>query len=352
MPINTQKIKYIPEVCGWELTLRCNMRCMHCGSIAGASRKDELSLEECYSVADQLAQLGCKNVTLIGGEIFLYDGWEKVAKRLSDLGVSVNTVTNGFLINEKQIGQIKYAGLKNVAISIDGVKKVHDEIRRVNGSFDKAIYVLNKLHHENISTAVVTTLLELNFADLEKMYDIFVQNKVLIWQLQIATFMGNMLENKDLGISPSKIVRITEFIKNKRKENKIHIFAGDNIGYYDENESELRNFLGIKSRFEGCQAGLRGIGINSIGDVKGCNSLYSDEFIEGNIRRESLKEIWENPNNFKYNRKFDKTMLKGKCANCGKAELCRGGCRSSNYFSTGNLHESYYCCYIGKRPCK
>lgn len=79
--------------------------------------------------------------------------------------------------------------------------------------------------------------------------------------------------------------------------------------------------------------------------IKGCTSLYSDEFIEGNVREKSLREIWEKEGNFAYNRNFDRSMLNGKCANCNKGDLCRAGCRSSSYYSTGNLHESFYCCY-------
>ena len=68
---------YVPAHCVWELTLRCNMRCLHCGSRAGRARADELSVEECFRVGDDLAALGCRQVTFIGGEVFLYPGWNK-----------------------------------------------------------------------------------------------------------------------------------------------------------------------------------------------------------------------------------------------------------------------------------
>ena len=55
----------------WEITLACNLKCQHCGSRAGKRRPDELSTEECLDVVDQLARLGTREVTLIGGEAFL-----------------------------------------------------------------------------------------------------------------------------------------------------------------------------------------------------------------------------------------------------------------------------------------
>jgi len=93
------------------------------------------------------------------------------------------------------------------------------------------------------------------------------------------------------------------------------------------------------------------VGIDSVGNVKGCESIYSDKFIEGNLRKESLQQIWTKEGNFSYNRNFDVNMLTGACASCDKGSVCRGGCRGSSYFSTGSLFESCYCNYPGRPAC-
>src|SRR6478609_1444963 len=59
----------------WETTLRCDLACRHCGSRAGRERPDELSTAESLDLVRQLAELGCKEVTLIGGEAYLRDDW-------------------------------------------------------------------------------------------------------------------------------------------------------------------------------------------------------------------------------------------------------------------------------------
>lgn len=51
----------------WETTLKCNLRCSHCGSSAGNARSDELDTEECLSLCEQLAELNCDNVAIMGG---------------------------------------------------------------------------------------------------------------------------------------------------------------------------------------------------------------------------------------------------------------------------------------------
>ena len=336
-------------MCVWELTLRCNMRCIHCGSAAGKAREDELTVDECLMVADDLLSLGCRQVTFIGGEVFLYRGWERVARRLSEGGALVNIITNGFLLGDAQLEQIRYAQLSNVGISIDGMEANHNRIRDVETSFERVLDALKRLRREEVSIGVVTSLLDFNFYDLEQMYKLFVEQVVSVWQLQIATAMGSMEGNKDLLLDPAKVPEVIKFIKDKRVQGEILVYAGDDIGYYDENELCIRSPPGTLCIWQGCQAGLRAVGIDSVGNVKGCESLYADRFSEGNLRQESLAEIWYGEGRFAYNRQFDVSMLEGVCAGCDRGEVCRGGCRGSSYFTSGALYENIYCCYPDRR---
>ena len=76
-------IKYLDNIV-WELTLRCNAKCSHCGSAAGVDRQDNLTNDELLRVCDELAEVRCKKVTLIGGEVFLHPLWCEIVKRLSE----------------------------------------------------------------------------------------------------------------------------------------------------------------------------------------------------------------------------------------------------------------------------
>ena len=60
--------RYKPIYAVWEITLACDLACRHCGSRAGRDRPDELTTEECLDLVDQMAALGVKEVSLIGGE--------------------------------------------------------------------------------------------------------------------------------------------------------------------------------------------------------------------------------------------------------------------------------------------
>ena len=102
--------------------------------------------------------------------------------------------------------------------------------------------------------------------------------------------------------------------------------------------------MGIK-HWGGCSAGISTIGIESDGSIKGCLSMQEDSYIEGNIREKSLKEIWTNPEGFKYNRRFDLSELKGICEGCKYGALCRGGCSEKAKSYTGELHHQPFCLY-------
>ena len=91
------KIKYYPKNVVWELTLRCNMNCAHCGSKAGHARGEELDHEEALNLCRQLGEMGCEILTLLGGEPFLREDWDDLALCLQEYGVKVNAISNGFI---------------------------------------------------------------------------------------------------------------------------------------------------------------------------------------------------------------------------------------------------------------
>jgi MoaA/NifB/PqqE/SkfB family radical SAM enzyme len=83
----TDIIRLVPIHVVWEITLACNLKCMHCGSRAGHVRNDELTTAECLSLVDQMAALGTREVTLIGGEAYLRRDWIEILRRITGHGM-------------------------------------------------------------------------------------------------------------------------------------------------------------------------------------------------------------------------------------------------------------------------
>ena len=115
-----RQVGFFPRACVWELTLACNLRCKHCGSIAGERRPDELTLDECRRVAEELVALGCTRITLSGGEPTLYPHWDQVGQRLVELGARVNMISNGMTWTPKHVEMAQKAGFCGVAHSFIG----------------------------------------------------------------------------------------------------------------------------------------------------------------------------------------------------------------------------------------
>ena len=163
------------------------------------------------------------------------------------------------------------------------------------------------------------------------------ENNVKIWQLQICSPFGNASDNTGLAPAREDIRRIIEIYK-RLPQSPMKIQLADNIGYYADDQAD-----GMLQQFRGCAAGLLTIGIDSDGNVRGCESLKDDRFIEGNLKTRTLKDIWEDPGSFSYNRKFTADLLTGCCADCEYGNVCAGGCRSHNVFSHNKAYESAIC---------
>jgi radical SAM protein with 4Fe4S-binding SPASM domain len=330
--------KLVPRFALYELTLRCNMNCIHCGSSAGQKRTSELTTEEWNNVTKQLADLNCKEITLLGGEPFLRKDWYEISKEVKDCGVKITYMSNGFLINEKIIEKLRNIEPKTVSISIDGSKyETHDKIRQLKGSFDKCMEVISNLKKAGINTTVITSINKLNFEELPELRSMLL-NKGIVWQLQIAIPLGRF--KKDLLLSKEEYYAAAIFIASSRSKYNIKelpIIGTHCFGYYSK---KLRNPMVFP--WNGCQAGISAIGIQSNGDVKGCLSL-PPEFIEGNVRESNLSEIWEKPGFCSYNRDFKETDLNNECIGCKNGKKCRGGCLGVSIGISGKSNGDPYC---------
>ena len=324
--------------CVWELTLACCFKCAYCGSGGGTARENELTTEECLDVAGLLSSLGCRRVSLIGGEIFLRADWAQIASALTSRGIRTCVITNGYRMTPLIVADLKKAGIESVAVSVDGPARVHDAFRQ-KGSFRRAFETIGALLDAGIPVSVISALRADNAPHLPEFYETLKRYPIFAWQLQACSPMGFAEKNGvDVRFDAGRVI---SFVNDIAPAAPFSVGVADNIGYYTPEEGGVRGRPG--AFFVGCSAGLTTIGIDSVGNVRGCESMYDERFIEGNLRERSLPDIWTDPDAFAYNRKFDARLLTGKCARCADALVCAGGCRSYNWFTTGRLYESPIC---------
>ena len=318
----------------WETTLACNMTCSHCGSSAGAARSEELSTEECYKLCEELAGLGCETVALMGGEPFMRGDWYSIAQCVRDLGMEFSLVSNGLEL-QSHIDELVELEPKVIGMSLDGLEKTHDSIRRP-GSFKKVMESLGLLIDHGIQTTLITTVSKLNFHELPRMKD-FILNQGPNWQIQVAMPFGNF--SRELLISEEEFYAVGMFIAAQRLKNKfddLPVIGAHCFGYFSK-------VLPGSQGWQGCTAGLSSLGITSDGGIVGCLSMGNNRFIEGNVRKTKLGDIWNNSENFPYNRNFSLNDLGPNCSGCRHGKRCRGGCSSMSLNLTEKLHNDPYC---------
>ncbi len=342
-------IKLRPKYCVWELTFACNLRCRHCASSAGqgSERGEELTLDEALRLGTDLAELGCEDVTLSGGEALLRPDWEEIAHHLHNLGLKVSLITNGLLIDPRMARRIKAAGITRVALSLDGLRETHNYIRRHPHSFERVSRAVQNIAAQGLSLNIVTHINRLNWPEMETLEDLIASWPVNVWRLQLGSPVGRMASHPELVVTPDDLPAIADFVVAAKLRGRVLVSVGDNIGYFSHHEPVLRGteVRGDLNFWCGCSAGCLNVGIESNGNVKGCLSLQSSRFVEGNIRQEPLRTIWEKPGNFAYTRGFEMTDLHGYCRGCEFGEICRGGCTFMAFGATGSPHDNPYCLY-------
>jgi len=337
---------FFPAYVVWELTLRCDPACTHCGSRAGVARDGELTTAEALGVVDQLAAMRAREVVLIGGEAYLHDGFLEVVAALRGAGIVPVMTTGGRGVTAALAGEMAAAGLASASVSIDGMAAAHDRMRGWRGSFAAASAAIDHLAAAGIVTGANTNLNRSNRGELEALYDHLV-GRVRGWQIQLTAPLGRAADRADLILQPWDLLELVPRIaalKQRGLAAGLVIQPGNNLGYFGPEEALLRSHdAGGRDHWAGCQAGRYVLGIESHGDVKGCPSLQSAHYVGGNLRRRRLADIWGSSPELAFTRARTVADLWGFCRDCAYAEVCLGGCSFTAHAILGRPGNNPYC---------
>jgi nif11-class peptide radical SAM maturase 3 len=336
----------------WEITLKCNLACSHCGSRAGHERAKELSTEEALDLVKQMAEVGIKEVTLIGGEAFLRPDWLEIAKAINDAGMLCGMTTGGYGISLETAQKMKEAGIRTVSVSIDGLEATHDRLRGRKGSWKYAFKTMSHLREVGISFGCNTQINRLSAPEFPRIYECIRDAGARAWQIQLTVPMGNAADNADILLQPHELLDIYPMlarVARRAYQEGVQLQAGNNIGYYGPYERLLRG-RGKEHEFsfwQGCGAGLSTLGIEADGAIKGCPSLPTTAYTGGNIRDHALHDIIESAEELRFNlgagTPEGTKHLWGFCKTCEYAELCRGGCSWTAHVFFDKRGNNPYC---------
>ena len=338
--------RFVPVHVVWEITLACDLKCMHCGSRAGRRRPDELTTAECLEVVEALARLGTREVSLIGGEAYLRRDWTEIIRAVRAHDMFCGVQTGGRNLTPERLDKAVAAGLNGIGVSLDGLEPLHDRLRGVPGSYRAAMDALRRAKAAGLGTSVNTQIGPEILPQLPALMEEILAVGATHWQIQLTVAMGNAADHDELLLQPHRVLELMPLLArlyHEGVERGLLMVVGNNIGYFGPYEHVWRGFGDEQMHWTGCSAGHTGIALEADGTVKGCPSLATVGFAGGNVRDLTLEQIWNSSPEIHFARLRSTEDLWGFCRTCYYAEVCRGGCTWTSHSLLGKPGNNPYC---------
>lgn len=301
----------------WECTLRCNVHCRHCGSdckkIAGVQ---DMPAEDFLRVLDSVERRCNPHevfVIITGGEPLVRDDLEEVCAEIYRRGFPWGLVTNGLALTAERFESLRRAGMHTVALSLDGLEENHNWLRGHMKSFQHTSEAIDILVSSGIVFDCVTCVNRRNYSELPAIRDFLIEKGVHDWRIYTIFPVGRAKDDPDMRLSAEEFRGVFEFIKQTRREGRIHASYGCE-GYLGEYEPDVRD------HFFHCQAGITVGSVMADGAIAACASIRSN-YNQGNIYQDDFMEVWEH--RYQPHRSFEWRRT-GDCADCRHWRYCRG----------------------------
>lgn len=313
-----------------EVTNRCNLNCKHCyvdkGKIA------DLPQKLVQSVITQSNELGINRMVFTGGEPLLYPGLFDLAGFARSIGVpEVALLTNGLLINEKTIDELKI--FSEIQLSVDVPPKRKGVLREEYAS--RLAEKIDILKGNGLNVTIFATLSKGILPFIDELVN-FSRAKNL--NLGLNRLFPIRPELKAECLSPTELKQVLTKISSFNIDARIGC-SDPLLFLVDKKRMQYYSSLvkpGIKG---GCIAGIAAMYITSLGEVYPCPFL---QVTSGNIFNKTLKDIWENSEYFHALR--DRFKIEGYCHECEYVDYC-GGCRAASFINYGNIFGSDPNCF-------
>lgn len=305
----------------FELTDGCNLNCRHCGSRCSVINRTILDTGIIKKVLFEVAERYDPKsimIAITGGEPILHPDCIEIIRYAHDFKFKIGMTSNGTLIDMDTARRLKKSGLNTISISIDGIGEAHDGLRMVKGSFNKAVEGILALKEAGIEPQVTTVVHKHNINELDKIYEFVVKNDIYSWRLTNVDPIGRALEDAEMLLDHDDMIRLFEFIKEKRfdPDNDIEVTYGCAHFVTFEYERNIRNFY-----FQ-CVAGTKAASVMANGDIGACLDIERRKtLVQGNAYKDNFIDIWENK--FQFFRQ-NRSELSAKCSICEHRNVCMG----------------------------
>ncbi|MDA8407981.1 MAG: 12,18-didecarboxysiroheme deacetylase [Deltaproteobacteria bacterium] len=343
----------------WNVTQRCNLKCVHCYSRSEDKKYlNELSTDEGIQLLDDLARFGSPVVLFSGGEPLIRPDILKLIQHATVSGMRAVLSTNGTLIDERMATKLKDIGLSYVGISLDGLQEVHDSFRGVAGTFERVLRAINNCKAAGLKVGLRFTINKRNFQEIDGIFNLVDDLQIpricfyhLVYAGRGADLMKEDLDHEQTRKVVDLIIDRTMALHGKGMNVEVLTVDNHADGPYiylrllKENPDRAGQVLELLQMNEGNSSG-RGIGC-----VSWDGTVHADQFWRhhsfGNIRHSPFSKIWTNPNDELMQRlKQKKNFVRGRCASCKWLDICGGNFRVRAEAALGDLWAPDPACYL------
>ena len=345
-----------------ELTSHCNLKCSYCHNSEYSNRCDDMTTEEILLLIGNLKKkYPINKILLTGGEPLVQKDIFNIIEYIDNLGIKVDMVTNGTLLNTRVIKNLEKAGLKRIRLSIDEV----GDISSYRGEAKpNELWKIGKQITEisNIELCIHTVCSTSNVKHLEDIYKKVLEIGARRWRVFDIGFQGGMTENNqsfkldtyynDLIESTKRILKhyISENLNNILDIEINNIFRTIMLNAKSKNlnQDQLKKIISNRLDLSPCdyvadhQLSIRSNGVTR-DLVYFHNSIYDFRKFDFDIDKAIAEEKFVIENHL---------LMKDLpyCSECKYCLVCNSGCRSRAKFMTGDIRDADPCaCYIATR---
>jgi radical SAM protein with 4Fe4S-binding SPASM domain len=338
--LTTPQKFYSPLIVVWNYTQACNLTCRHCyQEAAHKPLADELSTEQKLRLVDEMADEYVPFLAIAGGEPLVSKDIWKTLEHCKRRGVHTTVATNGTLLTRETCQRLVECGVKYVEVSLDScIPEEHDGFRGLSGAWKRSVQgIQNAAATPGLRCGMATCITRLNYHHAEDMIK-------LAKNLGCTTFVhfnfipvGRGRELIALDITPKEREALLALLNRYLQEGEISIMStapqfGRACLLYGPADGLMATAHAGKGKGKqakvlskyigGCGAGRCYCSIEPNGKVTPC--VYMADTVIGDLKRQTLMEIWRGPALDVYSRREDRG---DHCAVCDFRAFC-GGCRA------------------------
>ncbi len=312
----------------FELSSRCNERCIHCYIPNEKKNKGfDMPTAKVKSILDEFAAMGGIHVTLSGGEAFLHKDLIEIARYCREKDLKISILSNLIALKDEQIAALKEINVSLIQVSLYSMEpEIHDFITTVPGSFERTKSAIEKLVAADIPIQISCPIMKANRHGYVKVLDYARSLKIKAQTDYI------MMARSDLDTD-----NLANRLSLEETEELLRDIILHDTQYRDSTLQQLPVTDEIKfdlERFKKqpvCGVGYDNCCITANGDVYPCAGWQ--DYVLGNVYKQSLQEIWENSERVKQLREVTQASFP-QCLECDARDYC-ARCLVRNYNESG-----------------